>query len=104
MAGAVLSLLWSGEGVYYAVAGTVSSRVAEKSAPFVARLAVRGLAKGAANADLSTSIDFMQGHIKHAKGEWEALIRGIGELKGVERRHDDRPEVRDPTLNHPEQP
>jgi hypothetical protein len=82
IAGAVLSVVWSSQGMTYKVAGEVSTRIAPRGAPVVVRLIIRGLTELGAQADLKNSIDFMHGRIVDAQNQWEELLGQVSQLKG----------------------
>jgi hypothetical protein len=85
IAGAVLSVIWSDQGIFYQIAGEVSNRVATGAAPVVARLIVRGFTEQhGAQADLRTSIDFMRGRMQHARSQWRDLVQQLSQFPGFQ--------------------
>ena len=102
VAGAVLKVIWSSKGPCYALAGEVSGSVAEKGAPLVARLVIRGISRLAENANLSTSIDFMERRVEHAADEWKEIIRRLGEMQGLQRVPADLTQPEESNINYAE--
>ncbi|UCE36432.1 MAG: hypothetical protein JSW00_13035 [Thermoplasmata archaeon] len=82
VAGGVLSVVWSGKGIFYTVTGGISSTVTKKGAPVVTRLIVRGYTEIGAQADLRTSFDFMRGTMDHAREQWKELQNQLSRLQG----------------------
>ena len=83
IAGAVLSVIGTSEGFpVYKFMGGVSSQVASKAAPVVARLVIRSPSKVDMQADLITSIDFMKWKMRDARGQWADIQRRVKELPG----------------------
>jgi hypothetical protein len=83
IAGAILSVIGTSEGLpVYKFMGDVSSHVAAKAAPVVARLVIRSPSKVDTQADLITSIDFMKWKMRDARGQWADIQRQVKELPG----------------------
>ncbi len=80
-AGATLSIVW-GQETIYKIAGAISAAVSSKAIPVVARLIVRGLTSHRSKADLSVSLEFMDGRLQGGREQWDTLVAKVKETPG----------------------
>jgi len=99
IAGAVLKVIWSTQGVSYQVEGEISSRLGGRAAPVVARLIVRGFTELGAQADLRSSIHFMRGHMEDARQQWKALEQQLSEIPHFKKVEVVTPKLQEATIN-----
>jgi hypothetical protein len=104
VAGATLKVVGTetGEPIYQ-FSGEVATQVADKAAPVIARLVVRGVAGVRAQVDLFTSIDFMKCRMKDARKQWPDIVRRVQEMRGFQQGRS-LSEQAVPTINHKEEP
>jgi len=104
IAGAVLSVMWTQEGIIYQLSGQVSGLVGPAAVPIVGRLVIRDMAEKKAQQDLSTSTDFMRSKMVDARKQWKEIEHQVRKLSGFRELALSlgEEEIVDPTLSYQE--
>ncbi len=105
IAGAVLSIIWTGDGPFYQFSGKVSTQLTSVSIPVVGRLVIRNLSNEQEDAELAASVDFLKAKMLYPHQQWatlQQLLRDLPRFREVQRAFA-QSEFIDATINYQEQ-